>query len=121
MSYAARLPSWRSVTSLGLAAAVVVGVTTLEDSVVEAMRESGTRSDTLGTELTGWFWVAAAGALVSVVAAILAAAWCPAWPEMGSRYDAPGAAGPAAGEVPPEDRTHLDLWKQLDQGRDPTA
>jgi len=110
-----------TVTSLGLAAAVVVGVTTLEDSVFEAMRGSGTGSDTLGTELTGWFWVAAVAAVVSVVAAVLAAAWCPAWPEMGSRYDAPGAAGPAAAEVPPEDRTNLDLWKQLDEGRDPTA
>ena len=38
------------------------------------MRESPTGSDTLGTELTGWFWVAAAAAVVSVVAAVLAAA-----------------------------------------------
>ena len=42
------------------------------------------------------------------------------WPEMGSRYDAPGAAA-ATAAGPPEEQTSLDLWKALDEGRDPTA
>ena len=40
-----------------------------------------------------------------------------AWPEMGSRYDAPGAREPTT-----EASTHpeRDLWQALDEGRDPT-
>ena len=109
------------VASLGLGATVVVGFTSLQDQVAQAMRASGTPSDTLGTELTAWFWVAAVCSVVLIVAGVLAVAWCPAWPEMGSRYDAPGAAEGPPDDVPPEERSNLDLWKQLDEGRDPTA
>jgi len=107
--------------ALGLVASVVAGWLTLPDEVSRTVRETAT-TDTAGSEATGWFWVAAVTSVVLVVAGVLAVAWCPAWPEMGSRYDAPGASGadPAAG-VPPEERTNLDLWKQLDEGRDPTA
>jgi hypothetical protein len=46
---------------------------------------------------------------------------------MGTRYDAPtgtdpgagpGAAESSTGEVP---RENIDIWKALDEGRDPTA
>jgi len=37
---------------------------------------------------------------------------------MGSRYDAPGAAGSA--DRPEEPESNLDIWKALDEGRDPT-
>jgi len=105
--------------SAGLLATVVVGLLTLEDRVAVAILERGSASDVLATELTTWFFVAAAAALASVAAAALAVAWAPAWPEMGRRYDAPGAAAvpPAAGA----DASNLDLWKSLDQGRDPTT
>ncbi|GAA1769712.1 hypothetical protein GCM10009795_014830 [Nocardioides hankookensis] len=69
---------------------------------------------------TAWYWVAVIGALVSVAAGALAVAWAPSWPEMGTRYDAPGSA-PAAPVVPPEEQSSLDLWKAMDEGRDPTA
>ena len=36
---------------------------------------------------------------------------------MGKRYDAPGAADAAAA---PGERSNLDLWKAMDEGRDPT-
>ena len=36
---------------------------------------------------------------------------------MGRRYDAPGAAEP---EPEPSERSNLDLWKAMDEGRDPT-
>jgi hypothetical protein len=104
--------------ALGLAVTVVAGWSTLPDRVSAAVRSS-VGTDTAGSEATAWFWTAAACAVVLVVAGALAVAWCPAWPEMGSRYDAPGAA--PVDDVPPEERTNLDLWKQLDEGRDPTA
>ncbi len=56
-------------------------------------------------------------AVLSVVTTALAVWWVGHWPEMGSRYDAPGGAGDAA----PEDPSSLDLWKSIDEGRDPTV
>jgi hypothetical protein len=37
---------------------------------------------------------------------------------MGSRYDAP--AGRTPGEEMAEDMSEVDLWRAIDQGRDPT-
>lgn len=65
---------------------------------------------------TAWFWVALAGAALSAVATAAAVRFVPHWPEMGSKYDAPGAAGTTADEP-----TSTDLWKSLDEGQDPTA
>ena len=103
--------------SCGLVATVVVGLVTLEDRVTEAALERGQTAEVIATELTTWFFVAAVAAIGSVAAAALAVAWAPAWPEMGRRYDAPGAA-PV--EVPPEEQRNLDLWKSMDEGHDPT-
>jgi uncharacterized membrane protein (TIGR02234 family) len=105
--------------ALGVTATVVAGFVTLQDPVSEAVREASARFDDVGGSAAGpWFWVAAVAALASVVAAALAVAWCPQWPEMGSRYDAPGGS---RDDVPAEEQSHLDLWKSMDQGRDPTA
>ncbi len=101
---------------------MVTGFVTLEDRVADAILEQGSTSDVVATEFTVWFWAAAVAAVVSVVAASLAVAWSPAWPEMGSRYDAPGT-GPedTPTEVPPGERSNLDLWKSMDEGHDPTT
>jgi uncharacterized membrane protein (TIGR02234 family) len=109
-------------TALGALATVVVGYTTLPDRVADAVTEVGLAhgGGTVATGTTGWFWVAAVTAVASVVATALAVAWSPAWPEMGSRYDAPGTAAPRD-DVPPEERSSIDLWKSQDEGRDPTA
>ena len=104
--------------AVGVVATVVVGLFTLPDQVVEAFPEGVRRTtDVDFIKETAWFWAAAVGSLLSVVATALAALWVGSWPEMGSRYDAPGAE-PA--EVPPEEQTNLDLWKSIDEGRDPT-
>ena len=47
-------------------------------------------------------------------AAMLAVREVRDWPEMGSRYDAPGG-GPAD-----DPESNLDMWKAIDEGRDPT-
>lgn len=104
----------------GLLATVVVGWVTLPPQVSDAVRETVAGQGGAATpEPTGWFWSAAVVAVVSLVTTALAAWWVPSWPEMGSRYDAPGSAAPA--EPPPGERSSLDLWRSLDEGRDPTA
>ena len=103
--------------AVGLAVTVVVGWVTLPDVVAEAITAQATSDDTVAVESTAWLWAAAAGALGSVVATILAVRWVRHWPEMGNRYDAPGASA----ENDPEDASSLDLWKAMDEGRDPTA
>jgi hypothetical protein len=40
---------------------------------------------------------------------------------MGRKYDAPADVAPAAAERTPEEQENLDLWKAMDEGRDPTA
>lgn len=103
--------------SLGAVATVVTGRIVLPGSWVNPADLPGPESS-LGW--TGWFWAAAVGAVVSVVATAAAVRFVPAWPEMGGRYDAPGAAG-AEATADADDASSLDLWKAMDEGRDPTA
>jgi hypothetical protein len=56
-------------------------------------------------------------AVLALVGAAFAVRLVPAWPEMGSRYDAPQRRA----EPPdPADMDETDLWRAIDQGRDPT-
>lgn len=68
---------------------------------------------------TSWYWLTGVGALAQVVALVAGFRLAPSWPEMSSRYDAP--AGSAARVERPEDLGDLELWKALDEGRDPTG
>ncbi len=106
----------------GLVATVITGYATLDERVAEAILERTPGAELAATELTGWFWVAALTAVLSLVATVLAFAWAPRWPEMGRRYDAPGSEEPGVPVVvAPEERDNLDLWKSMDRGHDPTA
>jgi uncharacterized membrane protein (TIGR02234 family) len=107
------------VASVGLVATVVEAIWSLPDKLADALlRASGT--DTVTTDLTGWYAVAAAGALLSVAASGAAVALVPQWPEMGTRYDAPTGSG-AADTHDAAPKENIDIWKALDEGRDPTA
>ena len=103
--------------ALGLVACVVAGYVTLPDTArdtYDQLMGRGTRDP----ELTGWFWTSAVGAVAALVPAVLAVRLVGHWPEMGSRYDAPGTGASQAGDsVVEPDR---DLWHALDEGRDPT-
>jgi uncharacterized membrane protein (TIGR02234 family) len=103
--------------ALGALASVVVGWT----SVVDALRSDLASVGVTNVEIshTGWFWAAAVGSALALLASVLAVAWSPDWPEMGSRYDAPGAAPQPTPD--PEDQSSLELWKAMDEGRDPTS
>ena len=106
--------------AVGLVVTVVVGLFTLPDQVLEAFPEGARRTtDADFTKETGWFWAAAVGAVLSLVSTAPAVLWVGHWPEMGSRYDAPGGASDS--EAHPEDASSLDLWKSIDEGRDPTV
>jgi len=104
--------------SLGLAAAVVLGHSAAPDHVRDAYHDLGV--DHPDVSLTGWYWVAAVATLLTLLTTVAAVLLVPSWPEMGRRYDAPADAAPEPGKAP-EERENLDLWKAMDEGRDPTA
>jgi uncharacterized membrane protein (TIGR02234 family) len=108
--------------ALGLVASVAVGFASAPDAVRAAYRDLGVSEPDVSR--SGWFWVAALAALLTLLTTALAVRLVPSWPEMGRRYDAPADATPAAAEATvtePAEQENLDLWKAMDEGRDPTA
>jgi uncharacterized membrane protein (TIGR02234 family) len=112
----------RVVAGLGLMVAVgmvvtaVLGQRSATDGLHAELAEVGVEDVT--THLVAWFWIYLAAALLSVAAAAAAVRLAPSWPEMSSRYDAPGAAPVRADPDDPDNS--LDLWRAIDQGHDPT-
>ena len=103
--------------ALGVVAAALTAYSQVPDQLRDELMLVGVADP--GISHTAWYWAALVGALLAVVAGVLAVAWAPTWPEMGSRYDAPGTAE-ATPTAPPEEQSSLDLWKAMDEGRDPT-
>lgn len=103
--------------SLGLAVALVVQPRQMLDRLSDALLEASP-TETASVELTIWAAVAMVTCLGMVVASGAALVLVKHWPEMGSRYDAPGQQ---RSEEPVEPENNLDIWKALDDGRDPTA
>lgn len=124
-----RAIAWLAVlVAVGYAATVAWAPFSLPDHLREQVRvRTGAQLDS--TSLTGSYYAGVLAAVLVVASALLMVRLVRSWPEMGSRYDAPagersapGAAhevapGPAA-EVPSD---NIDIWKALDEGRDPTA
>lgn len=111
----------RAVTWLGLLAALgVVAFAVLAWVVAPAslVAAAGQEQD---ASRTLWSYVGVLAGLAALATSVLAVGSVRHWPEMGRRYDAPGdAATPARGDVPVEEQTNLDLWRAIDEGRDPT-
>ena len=84
--------------------------------VEQVRRRTGAELD--GTSLTGWYWAAVVAAALVVASAALAARYVGSWPEMGTKYDAPAAQAERASDGPTD---NIDIWKAIDEGRDPTA
>ena len=97
--------------SVGMLVAAAVAFASTAGDLVDTFEQFGLEGR---VDRTSWPFVALIAGLVSVAATLAAVRLTPGWPEMGSRYDPPGA-GP-----PPDEQTGLDLWKALDEGRDPT-
>jgi len=104
------------IASVGLVATVVVGHGATRDSLREAFAAVGAQD--VGVRVTGWFWVAAVGAAFCVVGTALAVRYVGSWPAMGARYDAPGGRRDPAGNGPASEPE--ELWRSIDEGRDPT-
>ncbi|HEU5036032.1 MAG TPA: Trp biosynthesis-associated membrane protein [Nocardioides sp.] len=106
-----------AVASAGALATALAGWAQVPDQLRDELAQVGVTDASVSH--TAWWWAAGLGALLSLVASVAAFVLAPAWPEMGSRYDAPGAV--PAPEAAPEEQSSLDLWKAMDEGRDPTA
>jgi hypothetical protein len=98
--------------SVGALVGVVLGFAAAADDARTAVGDLGASGDVVAS-LSAWYYLAGLGALLTAAAFAVAVARSPRWPAMGSRYDAPSAPpGPAAYE---------DMWRALDEGRDPTS
>lgn len=106
-----------AVAAVGLLVSVVTAYVTLPDTARDSLDELMGRQSS-DTGFTGWFWTTAVCAVLALVPAGLAVRLVGQWPEMGSRYDAPGTPATTT-EVTTTD-PERDLWHALDEGRDPT-
>lgn len=100
--------------SLGAAVAVALAFDAVQDDAVDAAIARGASGDTFVTSLTGWYVAAGVGTAVAAVAFAVAVARSPGWPAMGAKYDAPASRADAP-------RAEEDMWRALDEGRDPTS
>ena len=74
----------------------------------------GSPGDLGPATLTAWYYLTAVGAVLSLVAFLVAVVLAPGWPAMGSRYDAPAARAD-------QPATEQDMWRALDEVHDPTS
>jgi uncharacterized membrane protein (TIGR02234 family) len=115
------------VAVLGAAAALGFAVTTaaapwqLRDSLERAILEA-TGAPERDISVTAWWWAAVVASVLACVASAACVRWVRHWPEMGAKYDNPAGSGVAedAGDAPVPTE-NIDIWKALDEGRDPTA
>jgi uncharacterized membrane protein (TIGR02234 family) len=111
-----RVMSWvGAVAAAGLLAAVLAAALAAPDVVSDAYEPFGVTG--VDVHRTAWCWLALAGAMLALGAAVLAVRDVGRWPQMGRRYDAPGGA---SADPEPGERSSIDLWKAMDEGRDPT-
>jgi hypothetical protein len=109
-----RFRQYVAVLGLLAAAGAVVAVVDAWLTVPDALRASFDAMAMADRDVssTGWSWIGSAAAVVGVVTWLAAARFVRHWPEMGRRYDAPQPG------TTPSDH---DLWKVMDEGRDPTS
>lgn len=114
-----------AVAAVGVLATVVSGWWLVPRTLRDSARDLGAGG--VETDVHPWFWVALASAVVSAAATFVAIRGVRQWPEMSTRYDAPtgrpaeASAPGATAAAEPDAASDLDLWKAMDQGRDPTA
>ena len=118
----------RLAAALGAMAALgvlVVAVTFYSDAhrvAVDALTDKGAPV-VADLSRRAWYWVAGLAATAQTLVLVAAYRFAPRWPTMSSRYDAPGSTSTSPAEVSADgpEIPDLELWKALDEGRDPTA
>ncbi|WP_424215605.1 TIGR02234 family membrane protein [Streptomyces sp. BI20] len=91
----------------------------LDEAAVRTTAESGAQAASLTH--TPWPWVTAVGAVLILLAGVIALRSGANWPGMGGRYERGGAAPhPRGRRAPDAEERPEDLWKALDRGEDPT-
>ncbi len=120
-----------ALASIGVLAAVVGGRWTLPDQTAESYADLGYQ--VASVDFTWWWWLGLVGAVVAAAAMVVGVWWLRDWPEMGTRYDTPtdrcdpapaegvARSGSSRPSEPDSEPSGIDLWKAIDQGRDPTA
>ena len=102
-----------ALASTGVVVTTVASLGRVRTDAARAVQAQGALAPATHVSLTGWFVVCVVASLVTAAAFVVAVTASPRWPSMGSRYDAPATRASAA----PEER---DMWRALDEGRDPT-
>ncbi|MEU2830847.1 TIGR02234 family membrane protein [Streptomyces lavendulae] len=89
----------------------------LDERAVTATADTAARAAELTH--TAWPYITASGAVLILLAGLLAVRFGRAWPAMGGRYERDGSPRRKAPAAVDPDRPE-DLWKALDRGEDPT-
>ena len=101
-----------ALASAGALASTLVALGRLSDDARAAVVARGATGSGLHTHLTAWYVVTLVAALLTTAAFVVAVRVAGSWPAMGSRYDAPTSR--------PQPTSEQDLWRAIDEGRDPT-
>ncbi|MET9699247.1 TIGR02234 family membrane protein [Streptomyces sp. NPDC006529] len=110
-----------ALSGLGAVLAALAGAgdrAALDDAAARTTADTAARAAALTH--TAWPYVTAAGALLILLAGLLALRFGRSWPAMGGRYERDGTPRPRKAPVVDPDRPE-DLWKALDRGEDPTG
>ncbi|MGW7415402.1 TIGR02234 family membrane protein [Streptomyces sp. NPDC054863] len=112
-----------ALSGAGAVAASLLGAGDHAALDAQAAKLSGDAAATVtGLTRTAWPYVTASGALLILVAGLLALRFGGKWPGMGGRYErdgGPRTRAQARRAVDPE--RPEELWKALDRGEDPTT
>ena len=115
-----RIIAWLGLlAALGSVVAVVLGFLGAPDDVRQSYAQFGITG--LRITRSAWSFLAFPLVLVALVAIAAAVRLVPSWPEMGRRYDAPGAPAPGRPAVDVgDDQDDVTVWRAISEGRDPT-
>ncbi len=102
-------------SSIGALAAGDAGLDGTHDAMAKAFSDLG-QTGRFVSGFSGWFWAMGVACLLSALAFTVALRHAPTWPALSRKYDAPAARPTTA-----EPASNQELWKAIDDGRDPTS
>lgn len=98
-----------------------------DGALTDALSAKGWTGGDYDSASTVWRWVTMVGAIVSTVAGVAISRHGGRWATMGAQYDAPvtttatqTTTGSTRPTVAPSEQTDAEVWRDIDEGRDPT-